>query len=191
MMHLCHFYGYIPEIFHYSHNPKVYIDLKMDAFDNALVVYTSKARKTVGQEKLAFSRKELADFTALISNLPHSSESAVLLMFTGLTLQSMGRSNQLCSVTRANVRLYPDEDMHEDADFGPLTPMIGVSDRGNLKQDCMKEVTHCNREPSTADPVFAMAMKAALDVDNTNGGMGGGDLLQTLKSGKTGKLKCK
>ena len=190
MMHLCHFYGYIPETFHYSHNPKVYIDLKMDAFDNALVVYTSKARKSVGQEKLAFSRKELADFTALISNLPHSSESAVLLMFTGLTLQSMGRSNQLCSVTRANVRLYPDEDMHEDADFGPLTPMIGVSDRGNLKQDCMKEVTHCNREPSTADPVFAMAMKAALDVDNTNGGMGG-DLLQTLKSGKTGKLKCK
>jgi hypothetical protein len=95
-------------------------------------------------------------------------------------------------VTRANVRLYPDEDMHEDADFGPVT-MIGVSDRGNLKQDCMKEVTHWihrNREPSTADPVFAMAMKAALDVDNTNGGMGG-DLLQTLKSGKTGKLKCK
>ena len=74
--------------------------------------------------------------------------------------------------------------MHEDADFGPVT-MIG-----NLKQDCMKEVTHWvhrNREPSTADPVFAMAMKAALDVGNTHGDMSG-DLLQTMKSGKIGRL---
>ena len=102
MMHLCHFYGYIPETFHYcnSHNPRVYIDLKKDAFDNALAVYTSKARKTVDQEKSAFSKKELEDFIDFISKLPDSSESAVMLMFAGLTLQSMGRSSQLCSVTR-------------------------------------------------------------------------------------------
>ncbi|KAL0029374.1 hypothetical protein WJX77_002802 [Trebouxia sp. C0004] len=85
MMHLCHFYGYIPETFHYDHSPKVYIDLKKDAFDIALAVYISKARKTVDQKKSAFSPKELADFTARISRLPDSSESAVLLMFTGLT----------------------------------------------------------------------------------------------------------
>lgn len=189
MMHLCHFYGYIPESFHYSHNPRVYIDLKKDAFDNALAVYTSKARKTVDQEKSAFSKKELEEFTDFVARLPDSSESAVMLMFTGLTLQSMGRSSQLCSVTRANVRLYPDEDMHEDADFGPVT-MVGVSDRGNLKQDCMKEVTHWihrTREPNAADPVFAMAMKAALDVNNSHGDMSG-DLLQTMKSGNIGEL---
>ena len=58
-------------------------------------------------------------------------------------------------------------------------PLVRVSDRGHLKQDRRAEVTHwvsrC-RQVKVTDPVFAMAMKQALDVGNDNGELRG-DLL--------------
>ena len=146
-------------------------------------------KKSVDHSKTAFEPHELGDFVKLVSNMPDSAKCATCLAFKGLTLQSLSRPGQLCEVTRDNVRLYTDTDMHEDADFDPVT-MVGVSNRGHLKQGRMAEVTHwvsrC-RQPKVADPVFAMAMKQAMDVGNDNGELRG-DLLQAMQHGAKGRV---
>ena len=142
IMQLAHFYGYLPETFNHEHNPKANIDLDRRADKYQYDYSINKTMKgSVDQSKTAFEPHELADFVERVSNMPDSSESATCLAFIGLTLQSLSRPRQLCEVTRDNIRLYPDTDMHEDADFGPVT-MVGVSDKGHLKQDRMAEVTH-------------------------------------------------
>jgi cation transport regulator ChaB len=93
MMHLCHFYGDLPEPFHYSHLPRVYTDLKKEAYNIAVDAFTDRQRRSVDQGKTAFSKEELAEFIERVSKL---SNSANTLLFTGLTLQSMGRSGHLC-----------------------------------------------------------------------------------------------
>ena len=172
----------------HEHNPKANIDLDRRADKYQYDYSINKTMKgSVDQSKTAFEPHELADFVERVSNMPDSSESATCLAFIGLTLQSLSRPRQLCEVTRDNIRLYPDTDMHEDADFGPVT-MVGVSDRGHLKQDRMAKVTHwvsrCRR-PKVTDPVFAMAMKQAMDVGNDNGKLRG-DLLQAMQHGAKG-----
>lgn len=142
IMQLAHFYGYIPKMFHYSHNDKANIDLDRLAGKYQDDYFTDKNKKgSVDQSKAAFEPNELDEFVKRVCKMPDSAESATTLAFIGLTLQSLSRPGQLCEVTRDNVRLYPDTDMHEDADFGPVT-MVGVSDRGHLKQDRRAEVTH-------------------------------------------------
>ena len=81
--------------------------------------------------------------------------------------------------------MYYNKQMHEVADFGPR--MLGVSTVG-FKQKEQAEVTHWiqrTRQPKLHDAVFAMAVKAAVDVKQTKAGMTA-DLLANMESNNQG-----
>lgn len=187
MQLLARYHGFMGEEFDYHQSLTVSIDIKGQAVANQNAAIQRKP-ETVQQEAKAFSQGELTDFTQRLSQSTCSSDMVSLFMYNGLAIQSTSRPGQICSVTRGNVRMYPEgEEMLVPAHFGPLT-LLGVSDRGHLKQDCQAEVSHwiCrSRQPSVTDPVFAMAMKAALDNQRTHAEHTG-DLLQSMQQNRKG-----
>ena len=181
-------HGFVGEEFDYHQSLTVSIDIKGQAVAHQNAAIEHKP-DTVRQEAKAFCPEELTDFTQILSQSTCSSDMVSLFMYNGLAIQSTTRPGQICSVTRGNVRMYPEgTEMLVPAHFGPLT-MLGVSDRGHLKQDCQAEVSHwiCrSRQASVTDPVFAMAMKAALDNQRTHAEHTG-DLLQSMQQNKKGR----
>lgn len=183
---LAKFHGYINPNFDCK-SDQACIILGIEANANHMAALNSKTRKTVDQEGKAFTKTELQEFLKHVLLLNDSSDTLCLLMYAGLAVQDLARSGQVCAITRSQVKLYPDESMHEDADFGPVT-LIGLSDRGHLKQNKKAEVTHWlhrHRRPCIADPVFAMAMKAAADNQLSFRGKSG-DFLLNVKEGRQG-----
>ena len=118
----------------------------------------------INQENAAFTEQESKQFTQCLMNMACSEDIASMLLYCGVTIQSLSRPGQLCDVRRKDISMYPNQEMHETADFGPIR-MLGVSTVG-FKQSEQAQVTHwiqSTRQPQLQDPVFAMAMKAALD----------------------------
>ena len=50
----------------------------------------------------------------------------LLYAYAGITMQSLSRPGRLSEVRRANVSMYPNKQMHEVANFGPIR-ILGVS----------------------------------------------------------------
>lgn len=165
------------------------VDLPRDLHSAVTSLKKHVSNNPINQEGSAFTVDEMKDFLSYVADMPCSSNSASMLLYAGIAMQSLSRPGQLCEVRRASVSMYPNKQMHEVTDFGPIR-MLGVSTVG-FKQNEQAEVTHWiqrTRQPKLLDPVFAMAVKAAVDVKQTKAGLTG-DLLANMETNILGECK--
>lgn len=184
---LAHYHGYLSRDFSFKQSTKASVDLPnmLRTARTDLAKHVSK--DPINQENAAFTDQEMKDFLPCLADMTCSADTANMLLYGGIAIQSLSRPGQLCNVRRKDISMYPNQEMHETADFGPIR-MLGVSTVG-FKQNEQAQVTHWiqrTRQPQLLDPVFAMAMKAALDAKEAWNGTAG-SLLAIMENEATGE----
>ena len=187
---LARYHGWLPRDFSYkqSEQASVHLPRMLKAAQTHLAKHVSNA--PINQEDAAFTDQEMRTFLTHLMDIACSADIASTLLYFGVAIQSLSRPGQLCEVLRKDISMYPNQEMHEVADFGPIK-MLGVSTVG-FKQNEQAQVTHWvqrTRQPQLQDPVFAMAMKAALDSSQTWHGLSG-DLLVNMEEEHIGEYFC-
>lgn len=163
---LAQHHDYLPSDFHWQLAvPTQSSVLSKKAFQASNAVRNGTSGKAIDHENDYLSKPRLTEFLNELMQLPAGSSTAAMLLYIGCAIQTLARSHQLCNLRRWHLTVYPEEEMHETADFGQVE-MFGLGDQGNLKTDPTANTQHFIApclSPQLLDPVFALAMKAAHD----------------------------
>ena len=113
------------------------------------------------------SKSEVADVLKYAMTL-RARQCVLLLAFCDILLQTLARSRQVCKLNKVHVSLYA---LQLDPLAGPLQ-MLQLGDRGNHKVEKIGDMAHWvmrTFQPSLQCPLFALALKVALDTRERKG----------------------
>ena len=106
------------------------------------------SNKPINQEA-AFTEQETKLFLAHLVDMPGSADIASMLLHCGIATQSLSMPGRLCDVKRKEISMYPNQEMHETADFGPIM-MLGVSTVGFKQNEQAQVIQWIQRKAATA-----------------------------------------